>query len=432
MADLVKFVQGTATEFLGLAVKDSNTLYFITDEQRIYKGDTPFSGGIFTTTTSYPASGEVNTLYVNTVDGSVKYWNGQSYQEVVKPTATSFSDSGDDLHLPTTKAVVDYVTTQIQDMDLSAVTNRIDTLESKMNTVQGTGEGSISKALEDAKDYADSLAPNYAAASHTHTLSEITDAGDLAGKDQVAESDLETTLASKLNNKADKATTLTGYGITDAYTKGEVDSAINTAVANADHLKREIVEALPDAGSADENTIYMVPQDGTIEDPGTSASHYNEYMLINGAFELIGTSAVDLTDYATKSYVDDAKSEAISTAGTNADSKISAKVGEIGDKTVKQYVDEQDATTLQSAKTYADGLSVNYATAAQGAKADTALQQVDITTGATNGTIAVKGTDVAVKGLGSAAYVDSAFFATAAQGTKADDAYNALTWGSLS
>lgn len=33
-----------------------------------------------------------------------------------------------------------------------------------------------------------------------------------------------------LNNKADKATTLAGYGITDAYTKAEV----NTAVANVD------------------------------------------------------------------------------------------------------------------------------------------------------------------------------------------------------
>lgn len=37
-------------------------------------------------------------------------------------------------------------------------------------------------------------------------------------------------------------------------------------------------------------------------------------------------------------------------------------------------------------------------------KADTALQEADIKTGKTNGTIGVKGTDVAVKGLGAAAY----------------------------
>ena len=44
---------------------------------------------------------------------------------------------------------------------------------------------------------------------------------------------------------------------------------------------------------------------------------------------------------------------------------------------------------------------------------DSALQASDITTGSANGTIAVKGTDVAVKGLGSAAFVESTTFAAA-------------------
>ena len=68
-----------------------------------------------------------------------------------------------------------------------------------------------------------------------------------------------------------------------------------------------------------------------------------------------------------------------------------------------------DATTkagqaLTDAKAYADGLAKNYATAAQGKKADDALQKADIETGATNGSISVKGTDVPIKGLGSAAF----------------------------
>ena len=59
---------------------------------------------------------------------------------------------------------------------------------------------------------------------------------------------------------------------------------------------------------------------------------------------------------------------------------------------------------ISEAKSYADSLSSNYATADQGAKADTALQKADITSGSANGTIAVDGTDVPVKGLNSAAY----------------------------
>ena len=245
--------------------------------------------------------------------------------------------------------------------------------------------------LQSAKDYADSLSDNYDPAGTAQTKVQELANGQVATN----KADI-TTLKS---DKADKSTTLAGYGIGDAYTKTQTDSAIAAAVANADHLKREIVEELPDPGEADENTIYMV---GTGE--GSEDSTYEEYMLVNGAFEKIGSSAVDLTDYAKKSEVDTAKSEAIATADTNADSKIAAKVGDIGSSTVKQYVDQAETDAVASAKSYSDGLAKNYATAAQGTKADTALQKADITSGTANGAIAVDGTDVAVKGLNSAAY----------------------------
>lgn len=78
----------------------------------------------------------------------------------------------------------------------------------------------------------------------------------------------------------------------------------------------------------------------------------------------------------------------------------------------------------QNAKTYADGLAVNYATAAQGAKADSAVQSV--TEGTANGTIKVDDEDVAVHGLGSAAYTEaSAYDAAGTATTKADAALNA-------
>ena len=52
------------------------------------------------------------------------------------------------------------------------------------------------------------------------------------------------------------------------------------------------------------------------------------------------------------------------------------------------------------------------------AKADSALQAADITTGSTQGTIAVEGTDVKVNGLKSAAYTDStAYDAAGSAGT---------------
>ena len=83
-------------------------------------------------------------------------------------------------------------------------------------------------------------------------------------------------------------------GLSDRYTKGETDSAIATAVANAEHLKRKIVEDLPEPTAADRNTIYM-----KLNGSGSGQNIYEEYMVINEKWELIGSTAVDLSNYVT-------------------------------------------------------------------------------------------------------------------------------------
>lgn len=465
---LVKFVTGTATQFADLGTKDQDTLYIITDARQIYKGDVCLSGGIYKTVSSFPASGEVNTLYVNTASGQVSYWNGSGYQTVVPATGKSISGAGDDTHLATTKAVVDYVASQVADLDVGALEGRVSTLEGKMDTAQadittakgnittiqgqittinGTGAGSITKALNDAKAYTDSVAATKANVEHDHTLSDITDAGTLAGLNEVAESNLATALAAKINGKADKGDSLADYGITDAYTKGQADSAIAAAVAAAPHLKRTIVESLPDVGSADQNTIYMV---GT--GAGSEDSAYEEYMLINGAFERIGSSDVDLTNYALKSDVTAAINNLDKADSAVANQYVSSVSQADGVITVTRQTLPVHSVTegtangtilVNGSAVNVHGLgsaaytpSSNYATAAQGTKADSALQKADIATGTTNGTIAVDGTDVAVKGLGSAAYAATTAFDAAGDADQAlADAktyvQSMLTWGTL-
>ena len=81
--------------------------------------------------------------------------------------------------------------------------------------------------------------------------------------------------------------------LTNVYTKTETDSAIAAAIAAVDHLSREIVETLPENANA--NVIYMVRREG-----GAGQDVYNEYMYINGTWEIIGDTSVDLTDYAKK------------------------------------------------------------------------------------------------------------------------------------
>lgn len=53
-----------------------------------------------------------------------------------------------------------------------------------------------------------------------------------------------------------------------------------------------------------------------LKDPaGSGQNVYNEYMYINGAWELIGDTAIDLTGYATEEYV----TNAIATKADQAD-----------------------------------------------------------------------------------------------------------------
>lgn len=526
---LVKFVACTSAGFLGLGTKDKDTLYFVEEERRLYKGDTPYSGGIYKAVESFPETGEVNTLYINTNTGEVKFYNGTAFVQVVKPFTATVTEN-DETHLPTAKAVADYVATKVQiaQGDITKLTERVAANETAVKTT-------LPQAINTAKSEAISHADNKVKELADGTVATNT------GKITALE-----------NGKADKATTLAGYGIGDAYTKGQTDSAISAAIAKAPHLKREIVTKLPEASAADANTIYMV---GSGE--GSETSVYKEYMLINGKFELLGDSKVDLTDYATKTYAETkateaknaaiadaegkiatakqqaieaaaadattkaekAKTEAIAAAGTAADGKIAEAIGalDVTDAAVGgQYVSsvsEEDgkikvtraplpaAATLvegtengtvkfngtdvkvhglgsaafvettafdtkgsaaaaqtaaiDQAKAYANSLAKNYATAAQGAKADTALQQADVVEGATQGTISVKGQAVKVHGLGDAAFKASTAFdaagaattaeanakkyadglasnyATKAQGTKADQVFAALTWGTL-
>ena len=411
----VKFVAATLAGYQGLENKDANTLYFVEEEQRIYKGNTPYSGGIYEKVSALPAQGKINTLYIVGDNGdNVSYWDGTKYITVVKPTTVA--------------------------ADLSALTKRVTTAENnisaadgKLTVIQGEGEGSIKKAAADAQQAAIDAAATDATAKANKALTDAKADSTTKKTEAIAAAKTETTnqvaaaktaLQGNIDKKANKATTLAGYGIADAYTKTQVDNNIATAVANAHHLKREIVKTLPAASEANEDTIYMVPDGGDSTAAGSNKSVYTEYMLINGAFERIGTSDADLSNYFTKDQVTGAIDTAKGEAAADAQSKANAA------KTAAVAAAAADAKTKadtaeKNAKAYADGLAKNYATAAQGVKADSALQAADVVEGTVNGAISVKGTAVKVHGLGTAAYAATSAFATAAQGTKADSAVQA-------
>ena len=89
----------------------------------------------------------------------------------------------------------------------------------------------------------------------------------------------------------------------NVYSKKEVETYVAQQIAGAGHLKRVVVEQLPEVSTAQANTIYMIKKtSGGIASWGKNI--YEEYMVIEGEWELLGNSQVDLTDYAKTDYVD--------------------------------------------------------------------------------------------------------------------------------
>lgn len=176
---------------------------------------------------------------------------------------------------------------------------------------------------------------------------------------------LGTTLASGI--------VLTGFNLGEGIASSAGLSATDTVLSAIEKLDK----ALSNATGAEHAVVSFGGKVGAI----TLSEEGNVRLsMVENALK----AEIDLTDYVTNG-----------TLGTRlADYVTSASLTE----TLTNYV------TSTSLSETLEG----YATKEQGALADTAVQS--IATGTTNGTIKVDGTDVAVAGLGSAAFTDSSAY----------------------
>lgn len=122
----------------------------------------------------------------------------------------------------------------------------------------------------------------------------------------------ETEINGLLNNKADKSSVPTklsqlnndtGFitnavdNLTNYYLKSETytKTEVNDLIGQIKTISIQVVDTLPTTGES--NIIYLVPKEGSKDDV------YNEYIWVNNAWELIGSTQIDLTGYATEDWV---------------------------------------------------------------------------------------------------------------------------------
>lgn len=106
------------------------------------------------------------------------------------------------------------------------------------------------------------------------------------------------------------------------WTATKTQQEINTAIAGIATIQIQVVEQLPETGKS--NIIYL------ISNSGTGQNIYDEYLWTGTAFEKIGTTAIDLSNYLQK---DGDASEVTSTYSTHSGSSAPAS----GSK-LKEYI----------------------------------------------------------------------------------------------
>lgn len=274
LPNYVKFLRGTVASYNRLAVKDDNTLYFVYQDGdntkgRLYLGNRLISGDI---------GGEgVNTL-----------------AELTDVIITG-ADAGSFLVLNSDGNWVATSASDVAQTILEAGGNfiSVDDKEFQFNSVDGKLE---------LKGYA-------SAASGMIPVK-----GDTGIVWQNAPVDL-----------SDRVGTLEGKVSTLESDFQAVDSKIANAIANASHLTYQVISNLNDA--TEPNTVYLYSKNS--EDP---FDRYEEYMLVNGSLEQIGTLSVDLSDYVTTTDLNTAlQGKADQTSLNNLSQTIGDQITSIND-----------------------------------------------------------------------------------------------------
>lgn len=157
---------------------------------------------------------------------------------------------------------------------------------------------------------------------------------------------------------------------------GNIKAYIANQIASAGHLTHSKVDALPAVADADPHTIYLVKRASTGQ---STSDSFDEYLLMDGKFELIGNTVVSFEGYSTTAEVESkiatAKSEAITAAATDAKSKADAAL-----VSAKSYADTKKSEAINAAA--ADATSkANAAQAAANTYTDQQIGALDTTQG---------------------------------------------------
>ena len=275
LPNYVKFQRGSLASYNRLAIKDADTLYFIydaDDETRgsLYLGDR-LIGGV-------GGSGGVNNL------------------SELSDVLISAAQTGDFLVLNSAGKWTSTSASDVAETILASGGNfvSIDEQEFQFNAIDGKLE---------LKGYAEASTGMIPVKSATGI---IWQSSPINLDTRV--SNLESAMSQAQTDILDLQTGLSG-----------VDNKIATAIAEVNHLSYKIITNLNQA--TETNVIYLYGNGSN--DP---SNRYDEYMLLNGSLELIGSIGIDLSDYMTADEIEQALN---AKADTSTVTSLNTRVGSL-------------------------------------------------------------------------------------------------------
>lgn len=331
--NLVKFSKGSLSGYQNLATKDANTVYITTDEGGIYLGTKRLGDYIkaadIKALKALPNK-STDALYYAEAENVLARWNGSSWVQInatglydVKRSDPEGQEHGTvitsiytALDSETGARVLNYTTADMaSSSEVATIRTNLGNLTARVDTIQGTAEGSISKAVADAKaallgsgavEGTDTIASVKAAAALAQT--DATNAGSAAStntrdisdlKNQVGTGTVDSRIATAKNAilgeenyaqtvksayeaaVAAQSTANTGVAdadiaqkrADDAYALAETNkgdlSTLKTAVDGHTTTIGELVAAVGQGGSVDEKIAALrkeILTDGTAQD----------------------------------------------------------------------------------------------------------------------------------------------------------------------
>lgn len=445
--------KGLQAGYNALAAKDAATVYFCTDTGNMYLGDVclfessalkgaSLSGKVVTFTThgasgtagsatldlSTFATGAELTAAVATINADIddlknRMISAEGRLDTIEeelPTKVASVGAGDGLQVdgtataPIVNLKLDGATLVKSTTGLKVADNTFDAYgdaaQAKADVIGVNGDAASANTIYGAKKYTDKQIATAIASTfrykgsckYSELPSDTARVGDVWNV-----TDAHDQYPAGTNYAWDGAAWDPLMGLVDLtpYLKSEDAAATYETIANCDTIRTNV--------AANAAAIQVLNGDSSVAgsvDKKVADAIAAEVTRANAAYDAIGAAATAKSDvigastdakeantiYGAKKYADYAAQQAAAAAVDALE--ISAQ----GDELVSAARDTTDKKKINVAATTALTGAV--------AKANSALQAADITTGSDKGKISVKGTDVAVNGLGSAAFENKSAF----------------------